>query len=107
GRGGGGGVRRGRGLVLRSEVRGQQQVPGVLGFGAEVQVFGQLPGVLTALPAVGTVVRRGQRLYEVDGRPVLLLLGARPAWRPFALGMADGPDVRQLEQNLVAVGADS
>jgi peptidoglycan hydrolase-like protein with peptidoglycan-binding domain len=96
----------GTAVVLRTDVRAQQQVPGVLGFGAEVQVFGQLPGVLTALPAAGTVVRRGQRLYEVDGRPVLLLLGARPAWRPFALGMTDGPDVRQLEQNLVALGAD-
>jgi peptidoglycan hydrolase-like protein with peptidoglycan-binding domain len=96
----------GTAVVLRTDVRAQQQVPGVLGFGAEVQVFGQLPGVLTALPAAGTVVRRGLRLYEVDGRPVLLLIGARPAWRPFTLGMADGPDVRQLEQNLVALGAD-
>jgi peptidoglycan hydrolase-like protein with peptidoglycan-binding domain len=50
------------------------------------------------------VVRADQRLYEVDGRPVLLWIGDRPAWRDFAAGMADGPDVAQLERNLVALG---
>jgi peptidoglycan hydrolase-like protein with peptidoglycan-binding domain len=50
------------------------------------------------------VVERGQPLYSVDNRPVTLLYGDLPAWRRLAAGMSDGPDVRQLEQNLVALG---
>jgi peptidoglycan hydrolase-like protein with peptidoglycan-binding domain len=37
---------------------------------------------------------------------VQLFYGARPAWRDLAVGVADGPDVRQLERNLAALGYD-
>jgi hypothetical protein len=37
---------------------------------------------------------------------VALWYGARPAWRAFQSGMADGQDVRQLEANLVTLGFD-
>jgi peptidoglycan hydrolase-like protein with peptidoglycan-binding domain len=52
------------------------------------------------------VVRRGHALYELNGRPVALWYGARPAWRAFEPGMSDGQDVRQLEANLVSLGFD-
>jgi peptidoglycan hydrolase-like protein with peptidoglycan-binding domain len=99
-------------------------VAGTLGYGDSVTVPGQSQGgggglsgaaggggqtqdgIVTRLPAVGAVVRRGQALYEVDGHPVPLWYGARPAWRAFGPGMPDGPDVRQLEANLVALGFD-
>jgi HlyD family secretion protein len=42
----------------------------------------------------------------VDGHPVPLWYGTRPAWRAFGPGMPDGSDVRQLEANLVALGFD-
>jgi peptidoglycan hydrolase-like protein with peptidoglycan-binding domain len=58
----------------------------------------------TALPRPGQLIRRGQRLYEVDGSPVTLLYGGRPAWRRLALGVAAGPDVAQLDRNLIALG---
>ena len=35
-----------------------------------------------------------------------LLYGRLPAWRKLSVGVDDGPDVRQLEQNLVALGYD-
>ena len=35
-----------------------------------------------------------------------LLYGRLPAWRPLSVGVDDGPDVRQLERNLVALGHD-
>ncbi len=63
-------------------------------------------GVLTGLAAEGSLVSRGAPLAEVDGTPVVLLYGDRPAWRRLASGVADGPDVRQLEDNLVALGFD-
>jgi peptidoglycan hydrolase-like protein with peptidoglycan-binding domain len=55
---------------------------------------------------VGGVVGRGRPLYEVDGHPVPLWYGTRPAWRALRVGMSDGPDVRQLEANLVALSFD-
>ena len=50
------------------------------------------------------MVRRGHRLYEVDGSPVVLLYGARPGWRDLYLGVTPGPDVAQLDANLIALG---
>jgi peptidoglycan hydrolase-like protein with peptidoglycan-binding domain len=109
--------------VARTDVVARQQVAGTLGYGDSVTVVGQSAGgggggsgaggggqaqggILTRVPAVGAVVGRGQALYEVDGHPVPLWYGTRPAWRAFQLGMTDGPDVRQLEANLVALGFD-
>jgi hypothetical protein len=45
----------------------------------------------TMLPSPGRVVRRGQALYAVDGRLVLLLYGQVAAWRAFSTGDVLGP----------------
>src|SRR5262245_65694297 len=58
---------------------------------------------LTGVAAQGTVVRRGGRLFSVDMRPVVLMLGPVPAWRPLELGVV-GADVRELERNLKVLG---
>jgi hypothetical protein len=61
--------------------------------------------VITALPAEGTVLDRGATLWEVDGQPgPALLFGDRPLWRRLASGVDKGEDIRQLEENLVALG---
>ncbi|WP_433363710.1 peptidoglycan-binding protein [Actinoplanes sp. CA-142083] len=64
------------------------------------------PGMLTAAPSPGAVIARGDVLFRVSDAPVRLLLGAVPAFRDFSYGMSDGPDVRQLETNLSALGFD-
>ncbi|GIF76439.1 peptidoglycan-binding domain-containing protein [Asanoa siamensis] len=63
-----------------------------------------VPGVLTAAAAPGTTVGRGGILFRVSDAPVRLLLGDVPVYRDFRSGMSDGPDVRQLEANLAAMG---
>lgn len=61
--------------------------------------------VITALPAVGSVIDRGQTVFEIDGAPgPALLFGPRPMWRTLQSGVTDGLDVAQLELNLVALG---
>lgn len=80
------------------------QVGGSLGYDSPTQVVAAGRGILTALPAVGTVLKAGAKLYEVDGRPVVLLTGDRPMWRDLGPGTADGPDVEQLKRNLIALG---
>jgi peptidoglycan hydrolase-like protein with peptidoglycan-binding domain len=52
------------------------------------------------------VIRRGQSLYAGNGRGVRLLYGTTPLWRRLGAGVDDGPDVLQLEHNLVALGHD-
>jgi hypothetical protein len=83
------------------------QVSGVLGYSGSYTVDHQgAPGVLTAASGPGAVAGRGSVLYRVANAPVRLLLGAVPAYRDFGYGMSDGPDVRQLERNLAAMGFD-
>jgi peptidoglycan hydrolase-like protein with peptidoglycan-binding domain len=93
--------------VARGDVTSRIQLSGTLGFDGSWTVVNQLPpGVLTAAPQPGTVIVRGADLFSVAGTPAVLLYGATPAYRDFQLGMSDGADVRQLEQNLVVLGMD-
>jgi peptidoglycan hydrolase-like protein with peptidoglycan-binding domain len=77
---------------------------GTLHYSQENPVTAAPSGVVTALPGVGTVITPGDTLYAINSQPVILLRGSLPAWRSFELGMSDGEDVRQLEQNLSARG---
>ena len=61
-------------------------------------------GVVTWLPKPGDVVEFGTVLYAVDHRPVILMKGALPMYREIAYKISDGPDVAQLERNLVNFG---
>jgi peptidoglycan hydrolase-like protein with peptidoglycan-binding domain len=77
---------------------------GTLGYAATSPVVNQLAGTYTALPAPGQAIRAGQALYRVDNLPVVLMRGGTPAWRTFAPGMTGGPDVTELQRNLIALG---
>jgi peptidoglycan hydrolase-like protein with peptidoglycan-binding domain len=80
---------------------------GALGFDGAYPIahLGQ-PGIVTATGQAGTTVDRGGILYAAANRPVRLLYGAVPACRDLASGVSTGPDVRELEENLVALGMD-
>ncbi|MEU3600439.1 peptidoglycan-binding protein [Streptomyces sp. NPDC006798] len=60
-------------------------------------------GTLTWLAPTGSVVKRNERVYEIDGRAVRLMYGAEPMYRTLKTG-AKGKDVRQWEENLAALG---
>jgi len=93
--------------VIRTDISARQVVSGTLGYQGSFTVVNELPaGIITWLPATGQVVRRGQALYQLAGQPVMLLYGRIPAWRAFGPGMTPGPDVRELQQNLAALGFD-
>jgi peptidoglycan hydrolase-like protein with peptidoglycan-binding domain len=89
--------------VVVGDVADRQLVNGTLTFDGAYAVNGG-GGVVTRLPRIGATITRGHALYEADGHKVPLWYGARPAWRPFALGMTSGIDVLQLERNLRALG---
>ena len=91
--------------VVRTTLAATEQVAGTLErVGSYTLVSQQSAGIVTELPTPGTLIRRGQVLYRLDGQPVRLLYGAQTAWRTLALGIGDGADVLQLKSNLKALG---
>ena len=66
-------------------------------------VAGSSGSFYTGLAAAGALVAQGQPLYWIDGRAVPLLYGDMPAYRVMRPGVT-GTDVRQLEQDLLAMG---
>jgi peptidoglycan hydrolase-like protein with peptidoglycan-binding domain len=85
-------------LVIREEL------DGAFGYADRRPLTTRLSGTITMLPTEGETMRRGDALVAVDGHPVVLLYGMVPAWRRLGLGVSPGPDVRQLETNLTALG---
>jgi len=88
--------------VVRTNLVTTALTGGTLGYAAARPVVNQVPGIYTWLPRPGAVMRAGGILYRVDDSPVTLMAGPVPAWRPFGIGMTDGPDVRQLQAGLIA-----
>src|SRR5216683_211820 len=88
--------------VVRTNLATTALTGGTLGYAATRPVVNMATGIYTWLPRPGVTIRAGGVLYRVDNTPVMLMAGGTPAWRPFALGMTDGPDVRQLQANLMA-----
>ncbi|GAA4259119.1 peptidoglycan-binding protein [Dactylosporangium darangshiense] len=89
--------------VARQTLVDTQNESGTLGHGDTRTLNGRGNGTLTEVPAVGATVQRGQAIYRVDNTPVVLLYGTLPSYRNLAVG-DEGPDVKQLEQNLAALG---
>jgi peptidoglycan hydrolase-like protein with peptidoglycan-binding domain len=92
------------GTVERRTLAERLTATGTIGYAGETTVLARLSGTVTALPAIGDVIRRGERLYALAGEPVPLMFGAVPAYRTLAEGVAEGKDVEQLERNLAALG---
>ncbi len=93
--------------VERRDLTRRLDLDGTIGHGGASPLTLHGDGTLTQLPSTDVVVQFGETLVEVDGSPVLLLEGDRPAWRTLGPGITDGADVAQLEAALVALGAAS
>ena len=92
--------------VERRNLVQYETVAGTLGYADSRTLYAQGGGTVTALSRPGSVVKRGEALYWRDARPVTLLYGSVPMWRRLDASSPDGADIRQLEQNLVALGYD-
>ncbi len=90
--------------VMRRDLQFTFNMWGVLGR-TGLRTVGGGDGIVTALPAPGTLIDEGDALYGVDGHdgPVLLE-GALPMWRSISAGISDGPDIEQLEAGLARLG---
>ena len=90
--------------VERRDLVERENVDGTLGYGTATDLASPRAGTLTRVPAAGSVIERGQSVFDVDALPVPLLYGDIPLYRDLALGVSNGADVQQLEENLVALG---
>jgi hypothetical protein len=70
--------------------------------GSSYSVINQASGTFSRLPRAGEVFSRGQVIYRVSNNPVILLYGNTPVYRSLSEGDR-GPDVRELNENLVAL----
>jgi peptidoglycan hydrolase-like protein with peptidoglycan-binding domain len=91
-------------VVERTDLAQAEQFDGTLGFGETYEAAAGLAGMVTWLPAEGATVKRGAPLYSVDARPVLLFHGSTPLYRTLRAGVDSGTDVKELEENLAALG---
>jgi hypothetical protein len=90
--------------VVTTDMVNTTQVDGELGYSGSRSVLAESTGRITALPGIGDVIQRGDRVYGVDGHDVPLFYGATPFWRNLEYGMSDGEDVEELERNLTELG---
>lgn len=90
--------------IVRGDLTDTVSLSGRIVYPGERAVRGQTAGTVTAVAASGRTLRQGQVLYRVDRRPVVLMYGRLPLYRPLHRGVQDGPDVRQLETALKALG---
>lgn len=91
--------------VARRDLAQTETFDGTLGFADSRTAVTQSMGMVTALAPEGSTRRRGQILYRVDQRPVVILIGRAPAWRRLEEGI-EGRDVLQLEKNMRKLGYD-
>ena len=90
--------------VARRDLVQTETFSATLGYGDLRPFPTNTTGIVTSLPNEGDVIEFGQVLFSVDNEDVLLLEGDIPQYRPFNIDMTDGPDVEQLERNLIELG---
>lgn len=90
-------------VVERGTISATASWGGTLDHGTPFTVTSPVEGTLTRLPDQGETVERGDELYRVNERPVILLYGSIPMYRSLEPGDS-GVDAEQLEANLEALG---
>ncbi|MEV5126385.1 peptidoglycan-binding domain-containing protein [Streptomyces decoyicus] len=92
--------------ITRTDLVQSKTVDGRLDYAQRRAVKSPVEGTITNAAQPGKTVSLGQRLYERDARPVVLLYGPTPMFRAMKAGTR-GPDVLQLERNLRDLGFGS
>lgn len=79
---------------------------GTLSSGSPATVAASTRGTITRNSEVGDSILAGDVIAEIDGEAVVALYGSVPQFRELTTQTDSGADVRQLEENLVALGFD-
>lgn len=92
-------------VVEKRTITERETFDGRLGYDDARTLVNLRTGTLTRTADEGATVKRGGVLYRVDNEPVYLLYGATPVYRTMQQG-DEGPDISQLESELMALGYD-
>ncbi|HEX3803191.1 MAG TPA: hypothetical protein VHV75_10145 [Solirubrobacteraceae bacterium] len=106
GRSGAGTTATGATSVQRRNLVATDTESGTLSYADSQTVYNRLTGTITWVPQVGRIIKPGHTLFMVDNKPVLLMNGSTPAYRELTAADEAGPDVYELNKNLVALGYD-
>ncbi len=94
----------GTATVQRRDLVETDTESGTLSYANPQTVYNRLSGTITWLPSIGQVISPGQALYRVSGAPVILMDGTTPAYRDLSAADSPGPDILELNRNLVHLG---
>jgi peptidoglycan hydrolase-like protein with peptidoglycan-binding domain len=92
--------------VTQQDLTTYNQTTATLGFTTSATVSSPIDGTVTTIVKTGATIDAGSVVGSIDGAPVVALIGDVPPYRDLALNVTDGADVRQLKENLVALGYD-
>jgi hypothetical protein len=90
--------------VVRTDLSDYWTESGTVGYRRQRTLRGVEPGVLTWLPRPGRTIARGDTIYRVGDRPVVLFYGSAPMFRDIGTLGTVGRDVKVLAENLRALG---
>jgi len=96
----------GAATVQRRNLVATDTESGTLSYANAQTVYNRLSGTITWAPQIGAIIKPGQTLFDVDNKPVLLMNGSTPAYRNLDASDLTGPDVYELNKNLVDLGYD-
>ena len=94
----------GSATVQRRDLVATDTEAGTLSYADPQTVYNRVSGTVTWLPTVGQTIYDGQTLYEIDNAPVVLFNGTTPAFRTLDPSVSAGPDVLELNRDLLAMG---
>ncbi|MGH2872237.1 MAG: peptidoglycan-binding protein [Solirubrobacteraceae bacterium] len=100
-------VAAGAATVQRRNLVTSEEETGTISYTGSSTISSGLAGTLTWVPSIGRVINPGQRLFDVDNFPVILMNGSVPAYRALDSSDSAGPDIQQLNANLIELGFDS
>ncbi len=69
--------------VQQRDLSSQVNVNGTLGYAGSYPVTNQARGTVTSVPGTGDIIGQGHVLYQVDGKPVVLLRRVPPPVRTY------------------------
>jgi hypothetical protein len=91
--------------VRQRTMESTEEFDGTLGYAGEGVIISGLNGTYTSLPEAGDILTLGDEVYEVNGIDTsYLMYGKRPAYRALDIDSDNGPDIKQLETSLKAIG---
>ncbi len=96
----------GTATVQRRDLVATDTESGTLSYANPQTAYNSLSGTITWLPTAGRVIKPGRALFDIDNEPVLLMNGTTPAYRNLTSSDTAGPDILELNRNLVALGYD-